>query len=148
LFHNLVPGLAYHVVAEAKETATALHKPQPRRRTTDGASDDDYNSGTAVERRAKVLRVFRMFDTDHSGDIDLDEFIGLVRQLGKDISPKELEAIFIDMDTDGNERIDFREFYRWWQDPKKQSTPNHGRLSRLLGTLLRSRSPPGFHAIK
>jgi Ca2+-binding EF-hand superfamily protein len=43
-----------------------------------------------------------MFDTDHSGEIDEDEFAMLLEYLGIELSEEELEKMFNRFDTVGH----------------------------------------------
>ena len=44
----------------------------------------------------------QMFDTDHSGEIDEDEFAMLLEYLGIELSEEELEKMFNRFDTVGH----------------------------------------------
>jgi Ca2+-binding EF-hand superfamily protein len=66
------------------------------------------------EQREELLEVFRYFDTDHSGAIDITELERLMDALGADVSPLELKIAAEALDTDHNGSIDFDEFADWW----------------------------------
>ncbi len=68
------------------------------------------------KNRQEVYREFRHFDRDLDGIIDKREFADLMRVLGAEMAPDELEVGFGAIDEDGNGSIDFEEFYEWWSD--------------------------------
>ncbi|MBL4615317.1 MAG: EF-hand domain-containing protein [Magnetovibrio sp.] len=84
--------------------------------------------------------VFKKYDTDNSGYLDLKQFTLFLVRLGKHV--KELrkvtilaaEAVFalIDKDTDG--KIDFHEFCKWWNTDASQ---RYGYFTGEKGKLLR-----------
>jgi Ca2+-binding EF-hand superfamily protein len=54
--------------------------------------------------------VFRCFDMDHSGGIDLNELHSAISLLGiPHMSKQKVEKMFADADEDGNGEIDFDE---------------------------------------
>ncbi|KAK2557632.1 Calmodulin, partial [Acropora cervicornis] len=63
------------------------------------------------EKEKKVFReAFELFDHDGSGFITTDEIGVVMRRLGQNPSPKELENMVRDVDADGSGHIDFNEF--------------------------------------
>ena len=66
---------------------------------------------------SKVDVVKQMFDTiddDGNGTLELDEFKLLVKSLGLDMRPDQMEASFNEMDEDGGGTIDYEEFQTFY----------------------------------
>ena len=59
---------------------------------------------------------FEHFDADDNGEIDREEFAGLMEALGAGMSEAELDMGFETIDTDGSGTIEFDEFESWWRD--------------------------------
>jgi hypothetical protein len=95
----------------ADETAK---KKKKKEKDSKGSKGGDRDKWDEVDQRTRVLKVFRRFDTNKSGDIDMQEFRALVLELGRGISPDECRDVFRLIDTDKSGTIDFQEFYAWW----------------------------------
>lgn len=76
-----------------------------------------------VERKSSLNLLFRQFDVDGSGRIDLDELYYGLRSVGLRLSIPEVKAVMQELDNDGNGEIDMDEFTtffkneraeRWW----------------------------------
>jgi Ca2+-binding EF-hand superfamily protein len=67
-----------------------------------GALSDVGNVNT---RSPACLPVCQMFDTDHSGEVDEDEFAMLLEYMGIELSEEEMEKMFKRFDTDGSGTI-------------------------------------------
>ena len=61
-----------------------------------------------------VKAKFNKMDTDKSGNLDAAELAELCKELGSPLDHNELVAALGCMDTDGNGKIDYDEFYAWW----------------------------------
>lgn len=96
-FPGLVSGRTYHAVPKGGAPGGA-------------AGDRSGRSVDALEERTEVLKVFRRFDTNKSGDIDEVEFRALCVELGREITPEKTSEIFQLIDTDKSGTIDFAEF--------------------------------------
>ncbi len=59
---------------------------------------------------------FDHFDGDNNGSIDKDEFTNLLDALGADMSAEEVTIGFEIIDTNGNGRIEYGEFFNWWSN--------------------------------
>merc|ERR1712109_83275 len=62
------------------------------------------------ERQKDYRQTFDMFDNNKSGKIDKKELGNVMRQLGKNPSETDLEALVKEVDADGDGEIDFKEF--------------------------------------
>ena len=61
---------------------------------------------------AKIM--FDRYDLDGSGAIDKAELAALCAQLGRDLTPAQLDGVMAKLDTDGNGSVCFDEFMWWW----------------------------------
>lgn len=64
----------------------------------------------------EVREIFSHFDRDGSGTIDPQEFAALLRALDEDFSDEEIEIGLAAIDRNRNQRIEFEEFLRWWNE--------------------------------
>jgi len=62
------------------------------------------------EKVAEIHDVFKMFDTDDSGDIDVAELKMAMAMLDPDLKEEEVEELMAELDVDGNGTIEFDEF--------------------------------------
>jgi len=71
---------------------------------------------TEEEKREKspAYAIFKKFDTNGDGHIDVCELQNLCVGLGAYLSPEELRMAVHVMDIDGDGGIAFPEFERWW----------------------------------
>jgi len=68
------------------------------------------------EQLDELREAFDYNDRDHDGMIQLDEFSDMLDELEADMSPKEIEIGFKDIDTNDDGLIDFPEFVDWWTE--------------------------------
>jgi len=72
----------------------------------------------SAKSRAQPLdlqAVFRRFDRDGSGYIDVGELVGMLEALGMEPDDDELDAAIERLDTDESGRISWDEFRAWWE---------------------------------
>lgn len=68
-----------------------------------------------VESSKEAIRqVFKAFDKDGSGSLDMNEISLVAKELGHEISAQELKLIFADIDSNKDNKISFDEFFVWW----------------------------------
>jgi Ca2+-binding EF-hand superfamily protein len=60
---------------------------------------------------------FQAVDTDHSGDLTVEEFITALRQLKLEITDLDSRRLFNAFDRNGNGRVSYREFLYSLQEP-------------------------------
>merc|ERR1711987_16201 len=65
-----------------------------------------------VERAKKL---FRKFDANGSGEIDMREIGILIKSLGLNMGAEEINNAMVDLDKDRNGSISFDEFWNWFQ---------------------------------
>ena len=62
------------------------------------------------EKLIEYRTAFEFYDKDGDGKITLKELGAILRNLGKNPTQKQIEQMFIEIDSDGNGVIDFYEF--------------------------------------
>ncbi len=65
---------------------------------------------------SELRQNFDHFDGDNNGSIDKAEFTNLLDALGADMSAEEVAIGFEIIDTNGNGRIEYGEFFNWWSN--------------------------------
>jgi calmodulin len=68
------------------------------------------------EELDELREAFDYNDRDNDGRIQLDEFAAMLDELEADVSGKEIEIGFKDIDTNDDGLIDFTEFVDWWTE--------------------------------
>ena len=68
------------------------------------------------EELDELREAFDYNDRDGDGRIQLDEFSAMLDELEADMSDKEIEIGFKDIDTNDDGLIDFEEFVAWWAE--------------------------------
>merc|ERR1711912_219153 len=62
--------------------------------------------------REDIERVFKLFDSDRTGEVSLDNMKRVAKELGEDISPQELQEIIQRADLDGDGALTLDDFYQ------------------------------------
>ncbi|XP_069114918.1 calmodulin-like isoform X2 [Argopecten irradians] len=73
---------------------------------------DETFEGLAEEQIEEYRMAFRVFDKDGDGTVSATELGTVMRSLGENPTEEELEALVLEVDTDGNGTIEFDEFVR------------------------------------
>jgi calmodulin len=68
------------------------------------------------EQREELLETFEYNDLDADGMIEMDEFVQMLQELEWEISEREAQIGFQDIDTNDDGLIDFEEFVAWWTE--------------------------------
>jgi hypothetical protein len=69
-----------------------------------------------------IANVFKGFDKDHSGFIELKEIGALAKEMGVVMSPEEAAQIMKEMDINKDGRISMEEFVEWWKSGRQGRT--------------------------
>ena len=80
-------------------------------------------------------RIFSKYDHDHDGSVNVSELRAMCMEMGALLSEEELRMAVHVLDTDGNGKIDFDEFKRWWStsDRFERLRHNEAELAFLNG---------------
>jgi centrin-1 len=62
--------------------------------------------------REDIERVFKLFDSDRTGEVSLENMKRVAKELGEDISPQELQEIVQRADLDGDGALTLDDFYQ------------------------------------
>lgn len=68
------------------------------------------------EEEDELRTLFEGCDQNGNGTLQFAEFEEFLNNIGAGMSTRECRIGFSEIDTDRDGRIDFDEFYRWWQD--------------------------------
>merc|ERR1712196_434058 len=81
----------------------------------------------------QTRQIFKKFDANNSGEIDMRELGILVKALGLNMGQDEINHAMIDLDKDQNGSISFEEFWSWFQSA---AVVKHGKSSPMkLGSV-------------
>ena len=63
-----------------------------------------------------MMKVFKSFDSDNSGYLDIDKLKEVSKQLlnGRELDQAELEECMKDLDMNKDNKITYDEFRKWW----------------------------------
>jgi Ca2+-binding EF-hand superfamily protein len=68
------------------------------------------------EELDELREAFDYNDRDNDGRIQLDEFAAMLDELEAEMTSKEIEIGFKDIDTNDDGLVDFAEFVDWWTE--------------------------------
>jgi calcium-dependent protein kinase len=77
------------------------------------------------QEREELAKMFRGFDKNNDGRLDLDELKEGYERMNKIVSDDELDKIFSQIDVDGSGFIDYTEFIAASMDMKKANSDSH-----------------------
>ena len=70
-----------------------------------------------AKEEKRLQQLWRRFDNDQSGSLDMNEICQVMNALGHtDLSKEQLQAAMAEMDTDVSGEVSFAEFEAWWAD--------------------------------
>ena len=75
-----------------------------------------------------VLQVFKNFDKDGSGFLDLKEIAAVAKELGTELSEPELAQIMQELDTNKDKKVSMEEFVDWWKTGRQERSGKMGNL--------------------
>ena len=79
---------------------------------TDEKKESQEDPGFDEERR-KSLKLLKMFDTDGDGQLSISEWQTVLSRMGMKLSSKEEKALFRNVDSNGDGKIDLDEFMKY-----------------------------------
>ena len=74
------------------------------------------NDGSDDSRLDELREAFTEFDRDGNGTIGKEEFVGLLDNLGAEMTPEECAIGFRELDRNGDGNIALDEFIAWWTE--------------------------------
>jgi len=98
----ILPGILGNAFTEVWEDRDRLLL---IRRTRDRLIQEGYKPRDLPE-------IFRLFDRDQNGDLDLNEFRSMIMEMGIGLSEERIIRLFHSFDADGSGAIDDKEFVR------------------------------------
>merc|ERR1712160_142232 len=78
----------------------------------DGSGEIEFEEFLDKNSREDIERVFKLFDSDRTGEVSLDNMKRVAKELGEDISPQELQEIIQRADLDGDGALTMDDFYQ------------------------------------
>merc|ERR1712232_837891 len=91
-----------------------------------------------AEARAFLKEAFDKYDTDGSGAFEAEELGNLMRnELCEPVTEEEIGKALLEMDTDGNGKVEFEEFVAWFVRLSKRSDRENAKI-RMLRLQLRT----------
>lgn len=84
----------------------------------DGNGEIDFNEfllmmakrSKDAETMEQALEAFRVFDKNNKGVISLNDLKNILQNLGEKLTPAEVDALLVDVQLNGNNEFDYREF--------------------------------------
>ncbi|KAL6759441.1 hypothetical protein V8C86DRAFT_2575256 [Haematococcus lacustris] len=76
-----------------------------------------------------IRDVFKVYDTDGSGELDRDEFVEVLGVAG--FTSEEANSIFGKVDTDGGGSVSLVEFEVWWIESQRQQSTRYSHAVEL-----------------
>ena len=95
-------------VTTTKTTVTKQVTSGPQKGTFDTKNYE--KNGLTEDEVLEIKEAFDLFDTDKSGEIDVNELKQALMNLGIDTKNQTLQNMLADIDKNGNANIDFDEF--------------------------------------
>ena len=89
----------------------------------------------AKQQEALARNTFKKFDTDGSGELDMNELRELFVALGATFSKKEMEEVMQQLDMSGDGLVDEDEFVEWWTNRSLNNRRGGGLLALKLRKL-------------
>lgn len=78
------------------------------------------NQHTQVDEM--IQKVFKQFDKDNSGYIDVNELNDIAKELGKPLDQAEVEESLKDLDISKDNKISLDEFRAWWLSGRQSAS--------------------------
>ena len=81
----------------------------------------------------RVINLFKLWDVDRSGTIDLEEFRRAIKTIGFDVPRDAIDAVFRELDEDDSGEIDYDELNRVLRRTSASCAPRSSRPRRRCG---------------
>jgi len=70
-------------------------------------------AGRMLTEEEEIIRAFKLFDANGDGSITAEEMRTMMKNLGSDLTPEEVELLIREADYDGDGTLDLQEFTRF-----------------------------------
>ena len=87
------------------------------------------------QQEAIATNIFKKYDVDQSGALDVSEFEKLLQNLGAQLTETEMEEALKEIDEDQNNTIELSEFLAWWTQRASKNRRNTSIISLKLKKL-------------
>mmetsp|Transcript_20717 Transcript_20717/g.46358 ORF Transcript_20717/g.46358 Transcript_20717/m.46358 type:complete len:125 (-) Transcript_20717:300-674(-) len=111
---NAMTNQAQGLVMESDKAGDEIKKKITRVRRKSRELEEINFGGVTLSERDKLRQVFDSFDVTRDGNISKDEMHEALKKSGKTVTKEALDAIFLKLDTDGNNLISFDEFCQYY----------------------------------
>ena len=125
---------------DAKEKLTSLELKE--RMGSSHKSSNKKVDGVTKQQLVQYRELFRKFDRDGSGSIDLEELNDMLKSCGMQMDLADLREIVEEFDEDNNGTIDFEEFVKIFVQLVETSSIGQEQLSLQSSEVLMMESVP------
>lgn len=104
---------------KSNSTGTSRSETKPNQSTSNSQSNDVGAGETEsqIAAKEKIKEVFKRFDRDRNGVLSRQEVQRLMKSIGGAITPEEIDKVFEQVDSNGDDVVDIDEFIEWVMSP-------------------------------
>ena len=113
LNEKLARDLAHNQAMQQAVTGERLEKSLFKRGINTKIQDVDELREAIVNNQSRISDLFREWDADGNGTVDLQEFTRALIAVGLPADPKAAEALFREFDVDGSGNVEYKEYLRY-----------------------------------
>ncbi|KAJ3692365.1 hypothetical protein LUZ60_012715 [Juncus effusus] len=120
-----------------KFSRTKSPSPSPSLSSKSNSSSSSYSSlsssfNSSSMDQAEVKKVFSRFDANGDGKISTAELTDILRALGSDAHPDEVEQMMAEMDSDQDGYVDFNEFLSFHLSTRNDKSSEEAELKEAF----------------
>jgi len=141
--YTLLPDVIKEVMDEADEDIAAGEGKSDAAQAKDGSLDFDEfvnlmmlfreRDGFSKAETAELTAVFKRFDDDGSGEVEVLELSDIMRYIGHAISLDEVQRLLAEVDVNHSGSLDFKEFLRLMRMHREEQMADVRKLFNLRG---------------
>ena len=114
LNEKLARDLAHdQAMQQAAAPGERLEKSLAKRGVNTKIQDVDELREAIVTNQSRISDLFRVWDADGNGTVDLQEFTRALTAVGLPADPKAAEVLFREFDVDGSGNVEYKEYLRY-----------------------------------